>query len=92
MNVTISAESADSEGKRLLTGIWLDSTNVLGSLNATEDGHFNDLFSKNELMYVELRSYLSRRLVVPLALLEIDVPGPYSATTKWVFPSIPHHP
>jgi hypothetical protein len=83
VSVTISTEPADSEGKRRVTGIWLDGTNILRSLSGGEDG----AYSRNELTFARLREYLSEQLVVPLALLQIDASVPYTAATKWIFPS-----
>jgi hypothetical protein len=87
VNVTIIAEPADAEGKRRVTGVWLDSTNILRSIAHEEDAVFFGLYSRNELTFAELRDYLSEQLVIPPALLQIDAPAPYTAATKWIFPS-----
>lgn len=87
VNVTLSAGPISPDGKRPVTGVWLDSTNILRQLDTEEDGVFFGFRSNNELTFLSLREYLSEQLVIPPNLLNIDAPLPYTAATKWVFPS-----
>jgi hypothetical protein len=86
VNVTLTADPPRADGKRPVTGIWLDSTNIFRELEDDGDGIFFGLRSSNELNFTGLREYLSQQLIIPPNLLHIDAPTPFTAATTWIFP------
>jgi len=85
VTVSVAADPPTPDGKFTLKAIWLGSIDILRRVPDNEV--VLSWSQRTEFDFPELREFLSKAMVVPKRLLNIELQFPYTSGTRLILPS-----